>query len=680
MTPNSGHRIFAFQGILPCHDVDPAALLAVLIQIAGRASRRHVRDVNARELARQAGVLLALFEDIGDRYSQKRPPPAAVLTLSELYLVLRKLDWFLEEYAAAAGSGGCLWLLMNAERVATELRILARDVATALDVLPMRRLDIAADVKELVWLVKKQARQAAFTVDPADSWAAREVAAILRRFERKTAPDSDLLRRILDYLEITCWDRCNEEIRFLEEELELLNTSGKERDKDLIEALIGLLLYCRCVLFEPTKRSPEGQLAGCRDDGKEAVALMNVEDFRCPISLELMADPVTLETGQTYDRASILEWFRAGNFTCPKTGKKLGTSNLIPNVVLRGLIEQYCRVKGISFNGASSHRRNPGAAPLESNITATEARRMAFQVLVDRLTTGTSTEKGNSAFEIRLLTKSSVADRERLAEGDAIPTLINLLYSTNPHTQESAMATLLNISKHAACKRRIVEEGGLRPILRVVRSGYRMEARQTAAATVFYLSSVEEYRRAVGEMPGAIPGLVDLLKCGNSRGKKNAAVAIFALLLLPENYAQVLDAGAVPCLVDLLSSERNDLVNDSLAVIARLAEQPEGTEAILQASIMPLLAGFLRSYASPAAKEFCVSALLSLCINGGYEVVSDLSKTPSLMASLYTLLSGGTSRASKKASSLLKILHNFYCLNSGDQNGPFQGEYIVRVQ
>ncbi|KAF3779885.1 U-box domain-containing protein 19 [Nymphaea thermarum] len=680
MAPNSGHRIFAFQGVPPCQDADPAALLAVLIEIAGRASRRHVRDVNARELARQAGVLLALFEDIRDRYPQKRPPPACALSLSELYLVLRKLDWFLEEYATAAGSGGRLWLLMNAERVATELRILARDVATALDVLPMRRLDIEAEVKELVWLVKKQARQAAMTVDPADSWAAREVAAVLRGFERKIAPDSGCLRRILDCLEITSWDRCNEGIRFLEEELELLKASGKEREKELTEALIGLLLYCRCVLFDSTKRSREGHVAGCKDDSKEAVALMNIEDFRCPISLELMSDPVTLETGQTYDRASILEWFKAGNFTCPKTGKKIGTSNLIPNIVLRSLIEQFCRLKGIPFNGADSHRRSPGAAPLESSITAMEARRMIFEVLVDRLTTATPAEKGNSAFEIRLLTKFSVLDRARLAEGDAIPALIDLLYSTNPITQENAAAALLNLSKHAACRSRIVEEGGLRPILRVVRSGYRMEARQTAAAAVFYLSSIDEYRRIIGEMPGAIPALVDLLKCGNSRGKKNAAVAIFALLLLPENYQQVLDAGAVPCLVDLLSSERNDLVNDSLAVIARLAEQPEGTVAILEASIVPMLASFLHSYASPAAKEFCVSTLLSLCINGGDHVVSALSKTPSLMASLYTLLSGGTSRASKKASSLLKILHNYYCLHSGDQNGPVHGEYIVRVQ
>ena len=34
-----------------------------------------------------------------------------------------------------------------------------------------------------------------------------------------------------------------------------------------------------------------------------------------------MSDPVVLvETGQIYDRASITEWFRTGNNTCPLTG------------------------------------------------------------------------------------------------------------------------------------------------------------------------------------------------------------------------------------------------------------------------------------------------------------------------------------------------------------------------
>lgn len=64
--------------------------------------------------------------------------------------------------------------------------------------------------------------------------------------------------------------------------------------------------------------------------------------FRCPISLELMRDPVTVSTGQTYDRASIESWVATGNTTCPVTRAALADFTLIPNHTLRRLIQEWC--------------------------------------------------------------------------------------------------------------------------------------------------------------------------------------------------------------------------------------------------------------------------------------------------------------------------------------------------
>ncbi|KAF3435421.1 hypothetical protein FNV43_RR22510 [Rhamnella rubrinervis] len=64
--------------------------------------------------------------------------------------------------------------------------------------------------------------------------------------------------------------------------------------------------------------------------------------FRCPISLELMHDPVTVSTGQTYDRPSIESWVATGNTTCPVTRAPLTDFTLIPNHTLRRLIQEWC--------------------------------------------------------------------------------------------------------------------------------------------------------------------------------------------------------------------------------------------------------------------------------------------------------------------------------------------------
>ncbi|KAL7090485.1 hypothetical protein ACP275_12G043800 [Erythranthe tilingii] len=63
--------------------------------------------------------------------------------------------------------------------------------------------------------------------------------------------------------------------------------------------------------------------------------------FRCPISLDLFKDPVTLSTGQTYDRIFIEKWLSEGNSTCPVTMQKLDDSSIVPNHTLRHLIHEW---------------------------------------------------------------------------------------------------------------------------------------------------------------------------------------------------------------------------------------------------------------------------------------------------------------------------------------------------
>lgn len=68
------------------------------------------------------------------------------------------------------------------------------------------------------------------------------------------------------------------------------------------------------------------------------------EYFICPISLQIMKDPVTATTGITYDREWIERWlFNLKNETCPVTKQSLATtSELTPNHTLRRLIQQWC--------------------------------------------------------------------------------------------------------------------------------------------------------------------------------------------------------------------------------------------------------------------------------------------------------------------------------------------------
>jgi Mg-chelatase subunit ChlD len=62
--------------------------------------------------------------------------------------------------------------------------------------------------------------------------------------------------------------------------------------------------------------------------------------FLCPITHEVMTDPVSDNDGISYERNAILEWLSRGNTTSPVSRRPLSPADLRPNLALRALIEE----------------------------------------------------------------------------------------------------------------------------------------------------------------------------------------------------------------------------------------------------------------------------------------------------------------------------------------------------
>ncbi|XP_006645675.2 LOW QUALITY PROTEIN: putative E3 ubiquitin-protein ligase LIN [Oryza brachyantha] len=128
---------------------------------------------------------------------------------------------------------------------------------------------------------------------------------------------------------------------------------GGEDDDDDDDAVVAIL-------------SPEPASSAVGSDGDEARrrrrqqhTVATPKDFVCPITSQVFDDPVTLETGQTYERRAIQEWLDRGNVTCPITRHRLRGAHLPnTNYVLKRLI-------------AAWRDQNPAAAPTPSVSEAT---------------------------------------------------------------------------------------------------------------------------------------------------------------------------------------------------------------------------------------------------------------------------------------------------------------------
>ena len=63
--------------------------------------------------------------------------------------------------------------------------------------------------------------------------------------------------------------------------------------------------------------------------------------FLCPITMDLMREPVTCADGHSYERAAIERWLEKGHRTSPSTGAELPHKTLTPNHTMRKTIEEW---------------------------------------------------------------------------------------------------------------------------------------------------------------------------------------------------------------------------------------------------------------------------------------------------------------------------------------------------
>ncbi|XP_065666379.1 uncharacterized protein LOC100211223 isoform X7 [Hydra vulgaris] len=77
-------------------------------------------------------------------------------------------------------------------------------------------------------------------------------------------------------------------------------------------------------------------MVGCNNDNDVVPS-----DFLCPITMEIMVDPVIAADGFTYEKKSILSWFSSGKVTSPMTNIPLSHTELVPNRSLKNVIEKF---------------------------------------------------------------------------------------------------------------------------------------------------------------------------------------------------------------------------------------------------------------------------------------------------------------------------------------------------
>lgn len=580
-------------------------------------------------LIRRVKLLSPLFEELKD--SDESISDDQIRAFESLGVALDLAMNLLK----SVNQGSKLYQALQWNDIADKFRQITEKVEAALSEISYDKLEISEEVQEQIELVHAQFKRAKSQTEFADLQLDLDIAVA----QKEKDPDPAILKRLSEKLHLRTINDLKKESSELHE---LVITSNGELGESF-ETVSSLLRKLKdCVLTEnPEVDSNESEKVSIKHRSP-----VIPDDFRCPISLELMKDPVIVSTGQTYERSCIQKWLDAGHKTCPKTQQTLLHSALTPNYVLKSLIGLWCE-----SNGVELPKKQGGCRTKKSGSSLSDCDRTAIKALLDKLMSNDIEQQRATAGELRLLAKRNADNRVCIAEAGAIPLLVELLSSTDPRTQEHAVTALLNLSINESNKGTIVNAGAIPDIVDVLKKG-SMEARENAAATLFSLSVLDENKVAIGAA-GAIPALIKLLCEGTPRGKKDAATAIFNLCIYQGNKARAVKAGIVVPLIQFLKDAGGGMVDEALAIMAILASHHEGRIAIGQAEPMPILVEVIRT-GSPRNRENAAVVLWLLCTGDLLQL--KLAKEHGAEEALQGLSENGTDRAKRKAGSILELL------------------------
>ncbi|KAG7543629.1 Armadillo-type fold [Arabidopsis thaliana x Arabidopsis arenosa] len=400
-------------------------------------------------------------------------------------------------------------------------------------------------------------------------------------------------------------------------------------------------------------------------------------EFQCPISIDLMKDPVIISTGITYDRESIETWISSGNKTCPVTNTVLTTFDQIPNHTIRKMIQGWCVEKG---------------SPLIQRIPTPRVPLMPCEVYEIRRKLSSATRRGDYEKcgeiieKIKKLGDESEKNRKCVNENGVGLVLCDCFEKFSGDEKLTFMLKeilslltwmipigLEGISKLASASSFRCVAGLLRNTDDTVR--------QNAAFLMKEILSLEETRvYAFAVENGVAEALVKLIRDSVSSSATNSSlIAIYQMVLQkPEIASEFLEIGLVNLTVEMIVDAENSVCEKALAVLDAICETEKGREEVRKnALVMPLLVKKIPKVSESATRS-SMSVILKLCKTENAFAVEEVVRLGAFQKVLLVLQVGYGEDTKEKATELLKMMNTQMKLMSDCVDSLKEFKYIKK--
>ncbi|KAK8503451.1 hypothetical protein V6N13_094713 [Hibiscus sabdariffa] len=341
--------------------------------------------------------------------------------------------------------------------------------------------------------------------------------------------------------------------------------------------------------------------------------------FLCPVSLQLMRDPVTISTGITYDRESLERWlFSCKNRVCPVTKQALhGDSDLTPNHTVRRLIQEWC-----TLNASRGIERIPTPKPPIDKTQIAKLIKDAKEFPEMQV---------KCLKRLRSITLEGERNRSCLEAAGAVEFLVSIIKNYDSSllmeiesnegcevikASDEALSILHHIKVSESCLKRIVGNDNefVESLVQILKNG-SYQSRTYATMLLKDVFELADPIHLISLTPEFFAEIVRTLRDQISQQATKAALKLLVELFpWGRNRIKAVEGGAVFVLVELLLESSNKRISElALIVLDQLCGCAEGRAELLNHGAGLAMVSKKIFRVSNAASERAVRILSSIC-------------------------------------------------------------------
>lgn len=364
------------------------------------------------------------------------------------------------------------------------------------------------------------------------------------------------------------------------------------------------------------------------------VAEVVPDEYKCPITREIMRDPVCASDGHTYERMAIEEWVlfnssRKKAVISPKTQLPLSNHDLRPNYSIRSLIAGMQHPRAHPSTGSS---RNPtdddGDDDLDGGCLSSAMKQQlldapdvmtlkmnkSFLGLVRVIKHCNLSERSKAARAIGALAYKNAENRRGIEQAGGVPALIELLKDSHAEGKNAAAVAIMNLAVANGLEIQIAEGGGIPLLVDLLQCG-DSNGRRLAAGALRNLAAADQLETPIARA-GGITALIKLLQDGSSEGKRQAAGALRNLAIGSEHCKHTItqEHGILP-LIQLLQDGSDEAKREAAAALSTVAyKNNKNKQVITDFGGIPPLIQLLQDGSHPEGRTNAAGALRNLAV------------------------------------------------------------------